>query len=162
VLNAHPEVQMAPQTGSTEKERKPVSAFLQLFTWEEIRIHNGHGPSKEQWLVIDRNVYDVSNFSKRHPGGSRVIGHYAGQDATVRSRDGVEEYGSSVGTGEHGWTPVENTCSGWHHAQSDKAGLDGALGSMIWWVATNSQLGLELSDLRGSFQPKPFCESMIR
>uniref|UniRef100_A0A8C9EGP3 Cytochrome b5 heme-binding domain-containing protein n=1 Tax=Pavo cristatus TaxID=9049 RepID=A0A8C9EGP3_PAVCR len=61
---------------------KPVSAFLQLYTWEEIRIHNGRGPSKEQWLVIDRNVYDVSNFSKRHPGGSRVIGHYAGQDAT--------------------------------------------------------------------------------
>uniref|UniRef100_A0A8C9EGU5 Cytochrome b5 heme-binding domain-containing protein n=1 Tax=Pavo cristatus TaxID=9049 RepID=A0A8C9EGU5_PAVCR len=66
----------------TETERKPVSAFLQLYTWEEIRIHNGRGPSKEQWLVIDRNVYDVSNFSKRHPGGSRVIGHYAGQDAT--------------------------------------------------------------------------------
>uniref|UniRef100_A0A8C2U8G9 Fatty acid desaturase 1-like n=1 Tax=Coturnix japonica TaxID=93934 RepID=A0A8C2U8G9_COTJA len=73
---------MAPQTGSTEKERKPVSAFLQLFTWEEIRTHNGRGPNKEQWLVIDRNVYDVSNFSKWHPGGSRVIGHYAGQDAT--------------------------------------------------------------------------------
>uniref|UniRef100_A0A803Y714 Cytochrome b5 heme-binding domain-containing protein n=1 Tax=Meleagris gallopavo TaxID=9103 RepID=A0A803Y714_MELGA len=69
-------------TGSTEKERKPVSTFLQLFTWEEVRIRNGRGPSKEQWLVIDRNVYDVSNFSGRHPGGSRVIGHYAGQDAT--------------------------------------------------------------------------------
>ncbi|NWY43392.1 FADS1 desaturase, partial [Sylvia atricapilla] len=34
------------------------------------------------WLVIDRKVYDVSEFSKRHPGGSRVISHYAGQDAT--------------------------------------------------------------------------------
>ncbi|NXS30124.1 FADS1 desaturase, partial [Pomatostomus ruficeps] len=34
------------------------------------------------WLVIDRKVYDVSKFSKRHPGGSRVISHYAGQDAT--------------------------------------------------------------------------------
>ncbi|NWZ24170.1 FADS1 desaturase, partial [Asarcornis scutulata] len=34
------------------------------------------------WLVIDRNVYDVSTFSKLHPGGSRVISHYAGQDAT--------------------------------------------------------------------------------
>ncbi|NXB00494.1 FADS1 desaturase, partial [Cnemophilus loriae] len=34
------------------------------------------------WLVIDRKVYDVSTFSKRHPGGSRVISHYAGQDAT--------------------------------------------------------------------------------
>ncbi|NXI24933.1 FADS1 desaturase, partial [Sterrhoptilus dennistouni] len=34
------------------------------------------------WLVIDRKVYDVTQFSRRHPGGSRVIGHYAGQDAT--------------------------------------------------------------------------------
>ncbi|NXA12844.1 FADS1 desaturase, partial [Sapayoa aenigma] len=34
------------------------------------------------WLVIDRKVYDVSRFSQEHPGGSRVIGHYAGQDAT--------------------------------------------------------------------------------
>ncbi|NWV57880.1 FADS1 desaturase, partial [Daphoenositta chrysoptera] len=34
------------------------------------------------WLVIDRKVYDVSEFSKRHPGGTRVISHYAGQDAT--------------------------------------------------------------------------------
>uniref|UniRef100_A0A8B9PA08 Cytochrome b5 heme-binding domain-containing protein n=1 Tax=Apteryx owenii TaxID=8824 RepID=A0A8B9PA08_APTOW len=53
-----------------------------LFTWEEIRIHNGRGQGREQWLVIDRKVYDISEFSKRHPGGSRVISHYAGQDAT--------------------------------------------------------------------------------
>ncbi|NXG14776.1 FADS1 desaturase, partial [Grallaria varia] len=34
------------------------------------------------WLVIDRKVYDVSRFSRQHPGGSRVLSHYAGQDAT--------------------------------------------------------------------------------
>lgn len=90
---------MAPQTGSTEKETRPVSAFLQLFTWEDIRIHNGRGQGQEQWLVIDRKVYDVSEFSKRHPGGSRVISHYAGQDATVRSRRTVEEGGSIVRAG---------------------------------------------------------------
>ncbi|XP_071895073.1 acyl-CoA (8-3)-desaturase isoform X2 [Anas platyrhynchos] len=73
---------MAPQTGSTEKEAKPISAFPQHLTWEEIKIHNGRGQSQQQWLVIDRNVYDVSTFSKLHPGGSRVISHYAGQDAT--------------------------------------------------------------------------------
>uniref|UniRef100_A0A8C8EDS6 Cytochrome b5 heme-binding domain-containing protein n=1 Tax=Otus sunia TaxID=257818 RepID=A0A8C8EDS6_9STRI len=61
---------------------QPVSAFLQLFTWEEIKIHNGHGQGQKQWLVIDRKVYDVSKFSRQHPGGSRVISHYAGQDAT--------------------------------------------------------------------------------
>lgn len=36
-----------------------------------------------RWLVIDNNVYDITQWSKRHPGGSKVISHYAGQDATV-------------------------------------------------------------------------------
>lgn len=88
---------MAPQSGSTKKETQPVSAFLQLFTWEEIRSRDGRGQGREQWLVIDRKVYDATKFSKRHPGGSRVISHYAGQDATVRSRRTVEEGGSVSG-----------------------------------------------------------------
>ncbi|XP_048162702.1 acyl-CoA (8-3)-desaturase-like [Corvus hawaiiensis] len=73
---------MAPQTGPSEKGTRPVPAFPQLFTWEEVGIRNGGRQGQEQWLVIDRKVYDVSKFSKRHPGGSRVISHYAGQDAT--------------------------------------------------------------------------------
>lgn len=120
VLTAHLPVQMAPQTGSTEKETQPVSAFLQLFTWEEIRSHNGRGQSREQWLVIDRKVYDVSKFSKHHPGGSRVISHYAGQDATVRSRRLVEEGGSIGRAGWHGGAPVESAGGNWHRAWSDK------------------------------------------
>uniref|UniRef100_A0A8C6YUJ6 Fatty acid desaturase 1-like n=1 Tax=Nothoprocta perdicaria TaxID=30464 RepID=A0A8C6YUJ6_NOTPE len=61
---------------------KKEQAFPRLFTWEEVRVHNGRGQGREQWLVINRKVYDVSEFSNRHPGGKRVIGHYAGQDAT--------------------------------------------------------------------------------
>ncbi|KYO41648.1 hypothetical protein Y1Q_0006395 [Alligator mississippiensis] len=41
----------------------------------------GH-PQQERWLVINRKVYDISQFHRQHPGGSRVISHYAGQDAT--------------------------------------------------------------------------------
>lgn len=52
-----------------------------FFTWEEVAQRSGRG--KEQWLVIDRKVYNVTKFTRRHPGGSRVISHYAGQDATV-------------------------------------------------------------------------------
>ncbi|KAJ7344256.1 hypothetical protein JRQ81_000206 [Phrynocephalus forsythii] len=50
------------------------------FTWDEIKPRSGRAP--ERWLVIDRKVYDITQFHKRHPGGSRVISHYAGQDAT--------------------------------------------------------------------------------
>nr|XP_056707964.1 acyl-CoA (8-3)-desaturase-like [Euleptes europaea] len=53
------------------------------FTWEEVGLRTGRvRPHRERWLVIDRKVYDVSRFHERHPGGSRVIRHYAGQDAT--------------------------------------------------------------------------------
>uniref|UniRef100_A0A3Q3ITL7 Cytochrome b5 heme-binding domain-containing protein n=1 Tax=Monopterus albus TaxID=43700 RepID=A0A3Q3ITL7_MONAL len=34
------------------------------------------------WLVIDRKVYNITQWAKRHPGGFRVISHYAGEDAT--------------------------------------------------------------------------------
>ena len=36
----------------------------------------------DRWLVIDRKVYNITKWSSRHPGGQRVIGHYAGEDAT--------------------------------------------------------------------------------
>ncbi|XP_053497880.1 fatty acid desaturase 2 [Ictalurus furcatus] len=49
------------------------------YTWEEVQKHNRRG---DQWLVIDRKVYNVTEWTKRHPGGRRVLGHYAGEDAT--------------------------------------------------------------------------------
>lgn len=62
--------------GATERE-----APMPTFRWEEIQKHNLR---TDQWLVIDRKVYNITEWSHRHPGGHRVIGHYAGEDATVR------------------------------------------------------------------------------
>ena len=45
-------------------------------------MQNHSGP-KDKWLVIEGQVYNITNWARRHPGGSRVISHYAGQDATV-------------------------------------------------------------------------------
>ncbi|XP_060543201.1 acyl-lipid (8-3)-desaturase B-like [Pantherophis guttatus] len=81
---------MASQESETEVRRRreaDPAAYLswpsRLFTWEEIGLRSGQGdPPRERWLVIDRKVYDISRFYKRHPGGSRTIGCYAGQDAT--------------------------------------------------------------------------------
>ena len=52
-----------------------------MYTWEEIRRH---ALDDDKWLVIDGEVYDISSWAKRHPGGRKVISHYAGQDASVR------------------------------------------------------------------------------
>ncbi|KAL8170048.1 UNVERIFIED_CONTAM: hypothetical protein K2H54_062358 [Gekko kuhli] len=74
---------MPPQLGSSLQRPEPGSGASQLFTWEEIGLHAGQKNSKqEKWLVINRKVYDISQFQWRHPGGTRVISHYAGQDAT--------------------------------------------------------------------------------
>uniref|UniRef100_A0A8D0B8C4 Cytochrome b5 heme-binding domain-containing protein n=1 Tax=Salvator merianae TaxID=96440 RepID=A0A8D0B8C4_SALMN len=59
-----------------------------------------------RWLVINRKVYDVSQFYLRHPGGTRVINHYAGQDATDaftafhKDQDFVKKYMGSLLIGE--------------------------------------------------------------
>lgn len=49
------------------------------YAWEEIRKH---AEPDDKWVVIDGDVYDVTKWEKRHPGGRKVIGHYAGQDAS--------------------------------------------------------------------------------
>ena len=55
---------------------------LNTYTWQEIQRHN---QKTDQWLVINRKVYDVTGWADRHPGGRQVLKHYAGEDATVRS-----------------------------------------------------------------------------
>ncbi|CAO2584662.1 Acyl-CoA (8-3)-desaturase [Lemmus lemmus] len=87
----------------------PVPASNQLhqpryFTWEEVAQHSV--AEKEPWLVIDRKVYNISDFRRRHPGGQRVLNHYAGQDATDPfvafhiNKDLVRKYMNSLLIGE--------------------------------------------------------------
>jgi len=49
-------------------------------SWEEVKRH---AQRDDKWIVIDRTVYNISEWAQRHPGGQRIISHYAGQDATV-------------------------------------------------------------------------------
>lgn len=60
-------------------EEQPSSDTDRPITWEEIKKHSTR---TDKWLVIDRDVFDISQWCKRHPGGLAVISHYAGQDAT--------------------------------------------------------------------------------
>jgi len=51
------------------------------YTWEEVQKHTKSG---DQWIVVERKVYNVSQWVKKHPGGLRILGHHAGEDATVK------------------------------------------------------------------------------
>ena len=46
---------------------------------EEVRRHNKIG---DAWLVIDGKVYDISDWTRQHPGGGGVLMSFAGRDAS--------------------------------------------------------------------------------
>ena len=50
-----------------------------VYTWSEVQLHT---KKDDKWLVMDGQVYNITNWVSKHPGGSKVISHYAGQDAT--------------------------------------------------------------------------------
>ncbi|KAJ5708631.1 hypothetical protein N7488_008432 [Penicillium malachiteum] len=43
---------------------------------------SGHQLPEDCWIVVDKQVWDVTDFLDEHPGGSAVIMKYAGRDAT--------------------------------------------------------------------------------
>lgn len=53
---------------------------LKTFTWDEVKKKTGRD---EKWIVVDGNIYDVTRWMKKHPGGAKIIAHFGGQDASV-------------------------------------------------------------------------------
>ena len=52
---------------------------MNVLTWNEIARHNS---INDCWLVVDGDVYDVTTWVSRHPGGG-VIATLAGEDASA-------------------------------------------------------------------------------
>ncbi|KAK2762733.1 hypothetical protein FQN54_000907 [Arachnomyces sp. PD_36] len=50
------------------------------FTPADVASHNS--VDKGLYIIIDSNVYDLSNFIEEHPGGSRILKRVAGKDAS--------------------------------------------------------------------------------
>lgn len=69
--------QLEPTTSTSIKEKATQGMKLSM---EEIQKHNT--PS-DCWLVIENNVYDVTQYLSLHPGGANRITPYCGQDATT-------------------------------------------------------------------------------
>lgn len=42
-----------------------------------------HKQFQDCWVILHGEVYDVTKWLPRHPGGARILLHYAGEDATV-------------------------------------------------------------------------------
>ncbi|KAJ3917614.1 FMN-dependent dehydrogenase-domain-containing protein [Lentinula edodes] len=60
-----------------------------------------HRDSRSCWIVIRNEVYDVTEFLSKHPGGPSIILKYAGRDATsayepIHPSDAIQQYLSSA------------------------------------------------------------------
>eukprot|EP01083_Nonionella_stella_P198968 730060_1 len=51
-------------------------------TLSELEKHDGTDPKIGYWTVLYGNVYDITNWSTIHPGGSRMIRMVSGRDGT--------------------------------------------------------------------------------
>ncbi len=49
------------------------------YTKEQV---SSHSTRKDCWVIIDRQIYDVSNYMFVHPGGLQSILKFGGQDCT--------------------------------------------------------------------------------
>ncbi|XP_064598052.1 acyl-CoA (8-3)-desaturase-like [Liolophura sinensis] len=49
------------------------------FTREEV---SRRCEKDKKWLIINEKVYNITNWCRKHPGGAKLISHFAGQDAT--------------------------------------------------------------------------------
>eukprot|EP00916_Digyalum_oweni_P025863 GHVL01042571.1.p2 GENE.GHVL01042571.1~~GHVL01042571.1.p2 ORF type:complete len:121 (+),score=31.88 GHVL01042571.1:45-407(+) len=56
-----------------------MSKNLPKYSLSDVAEHN---TEKSIWVVIGSCVYDLTTFSKYHPGGKPVILRYAGKDCT--------------------------------------------------------------------------------
>jgi len=52
---------------------------MRKITMQEVERHNTPG---DCWVVINGKVYDLSDFHKKHPGGSKIITDNAGKDVS--------------------------------------------------------------------------------
>jgi hypothetical protein len=69
----------------------PLALSLDEFTAEEVSQHN---TATDCWTIVDGFVYDVTTFTRRHPGGAEKIEEMCGVNATedyLNEHDGQRE-----------------------------------------------------------------------
>ena len=74
------------------------------FTMAEIATHNS---KTDCWTVISGQVYELTDFVNRHPGGNEVV-RACGIDATTLFTSRTTEDGQPIGSG----TPHSQSSSG--------------------------------------------------
>ncbi len=81
-----PRVDASAPNGGYPEGQAPVHGAgvtamdLPVYDWAEVKRH---ATELSTWLVIDGEVYDVSGWLTRHPGGAELLREWAGKDASA-------------------------------------------------------------------------------
>ncbi|KAL2752424.1 hypothetical protein ACRALDRAFT_1083188 [Sodiomyces alcalophilus JCM 7366] len=61
---------------------KPLPCNRPTIPLSQLALHTGHRPGGRMWIGVHGNVYDVTDFSPMHPGGTLIIRSNAGVDCS--------------------------------------------------------------------------------
>lgn len=67
------------------------------------------------WVIVDGAILDVGNFSRRHPGGARVIMNGLGTDITSRMEGEDLSVGSAMSFTPHDHSEVQFSTNALFH-----------------------------------------------
>ena len=70
----------ASDSSKTPVSGKDLTAKTNFISWKDVEAHAN---KTDCWIVLNECVYDLAKFKRRHPGGVKLLEHFAGQDATV-------------------------------------------------------------------------------
>lgn len=72
-------IEIEPNSLTNTIEKKISDNSKIYYTRKDVSLHNKRN---DLWVIINENVYDLTKFQKIHPGGSKLLSIYAGQDAS--------------------------------------------------------------------------------
>lgn len=61
---------------------KPLPCNLPTIPLSQLAMHTGHQQGGRMWIAVHGSVYDVTDFTPMHPGGTLIIKSNAGVDCT--------------------------------------------------------------------------------
>ncbi len=70
--------ELKSQSTTVQKQINPTSTMETSYSLSEVAMHNS---ATNCWLVIEQNVYNVTDFIPQHPGGEEIL-KGCGKDAT--------------------------------------------------------------------------------
>lgn len=69
----------------------------QTFSPADVAAHNT--ADKGLYIIVDNNVFDVTNFIDEHPGGAKILKRVAGKDASKQFWKVCSKHEIPIGNG---------------------------------------------------------------